>query len=133
MATISSSVRSPTPVPAAQHYLELTAGERPEAAYALLDESFRRRCDRPCFARLTASQREDAHRTLAELRAGATPRVEQLIAREGLNVKRLPMTELCEKAGGASRCLVCVFNDAPSDLAIPEAFRLSTVARAMGG
>ncbi len=71
--------RAPTPVPATQRYLELTAGERPDAAYALLDESFRRRCDRPCFARLTASQREEARRALAELRTGPAPRVEQLV------------------------------------------------------
>jgi len=74
-----AAARSPTPVPAAQRYLELTAGERPDAAYALLDESFRRRCDRPCFARLLASQREDARRALDELRTGAAPRVEQLV------------------------------------------------------
>ena len=74
-----ATARSPTPVPAAQHYLELTAGERPETAYALLDESFRRRCDRPCFARLTAAQREDARRALADLRTGAPPRVEQIV------------------------------------------------------
>lgn len=74
-----AATRSPTPASTAQRYLELTAGERPEAAYALLDESFRRRCDRPCFARLTASQREDARRAIAELRAGSAPRVEQLV------------------------------------------------------
>jgi N-dimethylarginine dimethylaminohydrolase len=45
-------------------------------------------------------------------------RVRKLIEREGYKVAEMAMPELCEKAGGASRCLVCVFRDAP-ELAIP--------------
>jgi hypothetical protein len=74
-----ATTHAPTPLPAAQRYLELTAGEHPEAAYTLLDESFRRRCDRACFTRLAAAQREDARRALSELRTGTAPRVEQLV------------------------------------------------------
>lgn len=51
-------------------------------------------------------------------------RVRKLIEREGYTVAELGMPELCEKAGGASRCLVCVFRDAP-DLAIPERYTLA--------
>lgn len=51
-------------------------------------------------------------------------RVRKLIEREGYTVAELGMPELCEKAGGASRCLVCVFRDAP-DLEIPSENLLS--------
>ncbi len=51
-------------------------------------------------------------------------RVRQLLVREGLKVEVLSMTELCEKAGGAARCLVCRFDGAPDDLVIPESSRL---------
>lgn len=63
----------------AQRYLELTASERPGAAYALLSEPFSARCDRACFARLAAAQREDARRALADLRAGGEPRVDYTV------------------------------------------------------
>lgn len=51
-------------------------------------------------------------------------RVRKLIEREGYTVAELAMPELCEKAGGASRCLVCVFRN-PGDLAIPERYTLA--------
>ena len=63
----------------AQRFLQLTASEHPGAAYALLGESFSSRCDRPCFARLAAAQREDSRRAVADLRAGSEPRVEYAI------------------------------------------------------
>lgn len=63
----------------AQRYLQLTASERPAAAYALLSDSFRARCDRLCFARLVAAQREDARRAVSDLRAGGEPRVDHSI------------------------------------------------------
>lgn len=47
-------------------------------------------------------------------------RVRKLIEREGYKVAELGMSELCEKAGGASRCLACVFTDAPSSIVIPD-------------
>jgi len=50
-------------------------------------------------------------------------RVRQLFAKDGLEVVTLPMAELCDKAGGASRCLVCHFPNAPA-LSIPSEFRL---------
>lgn len=51
-------------------------------------------------------------------------RVRKLLEREGLTVIELAMTELCEKAGGASRCLVCRFEHAPDSLTIPPESRL---------
>lgn len=51
-------------------------------------------------------------------------RVRGMLEREGLKVVELAMTELCEKAGGASRCLVCRFENAPDSLAIPPESRL---------
>ncbi|MFO0553544.1 MAG: hypothetical protein U0271_34500 [Polyangiaceae bacterium] len=55
------------------------------------------------------------------------PRVRGLIEREGMKVVDTPMNELCEKGGGASRCLVCRFDDAPS-IEIPDEFRLARFA-----
>ena len=52
-------------------------------------------------------------------------RVRGLLEREGLKVAELRMTELCEKAGGASRCLVCKFADAPSSIEVPAENRLA--------
>ena len=40
----------------------------------------------------------------------------------------LTMRELCEKGGGASRCLASIFR-LPEPLEVPEAYRLETVAR----
>jgi N-dimethylarginine dimethylaminohydrolase len=52
-------------------------------------------------------------------------RVRGMMEKEGMRVAELAMPELCEKAGGASRCLVCRFDDAPSTIQIPDASRLS--------
>lgn len=46
-------------------------------------------------------------------------RVHHLFERDGLDVTPLAMTELCEKGGGGTRCLVCHFPDAPDSLTIP--------------
>lgn len=51
-------------------------------------------------------------------------RVKELVSNAGMRVVTLEMKELCEKAGGASRCLVC---RASAPLAIPEAHRLARV------
>jgi N-dimethylarginine dimethylaminohydrolase len=59
----------------------------------------------------------------------APGRVRQLVESLGLRVRLLPMRELCEKAGGASRCLVCHAPDLAGPLRIPEQHRLSSVAR----
>lgn len=53
-----------------------------------------------------------------------SPRVRALMEKEGYKVAELAMSELCEKAGGASRCLVCRFDDAP-EIVIPDAYRLA--------
>lgn len=53
------------------------------------------------------------------------PRVRGLLEREGYKVAELRMTELCEKAGGASRCLVCKLADAPSSIVVPAEHRLA--------
>ncbi len=59
------------------------------------------------------------------------PRVAQLIAAQGLHVEALSMVELCEKAGGASRCLVCVGEGLADGITIPEAARLAAWERAL--
>jgi hypothetical protein len=64
------------PLSTVQHYLELAADERPNAAYAMLSEPFRHRCDLACFTRLAASQRDDARRALTDLRAGGEAHTE---------------------------------------------------------
>jgi N-dimethylarginine dimethylaminohydrolase len=53
------------------------------------------------------------------------PRVSRLLAGAGVSVEALSMVELCEKAGGAARCLACVCPDVPDDLPIPERARLA--------
>jgi N-dimethylarginine dimethylaminohydrolase len=53
-------------------------------------------------------------------------RVKELVEGAGMRVVTLPMRELCEKAGGASRCLVC---RAAAPVPIPEAQRLARVER----
>lgn len=50
------------------------------------------------------------------------PRVVDLMKGWGLEVVILPMTELCEKAGGASRCLVSRARVDASRVTIPEAY-----------
>jgi N-dimethylarginine dimethylaminohydrolase len=47
-------------------------------------------------------------------------RVREQVASWGMNIVELSMTELCEKAGGASRCLVSIASLDPSLFAIPS-------------
>ncbi|MBF5046418.1 amidinotransferase [Aggregicoccus sp. 17bor-14] len=54
-------------------------------------------------------------------------RVRALVAASGMQVVPLPMVNLCEKGGGASRCLVMVAR--VDGVQVPEANRLATVAR----
>lgn len=51
-------------------------------------------------------------------------RVRQLFERDRVEIVTLPMEELCEKAGGASRCLVCRFPDAPDTITVPDEARI---------
>lgn len=55
-------------------------------------------------------------------------RVKGLVRDFGLHVEELRMTELCEKGGGAARCLVCHAPGAARDLIIPEENRLGATA-----
>jgi len=55
-------------------------------------------------------------------------RVRGIIEREGFKVAELALPELCEKAGGASRCLVCVSYDADPMLQIPAEYSLARFA-----
>ena len=71
-----ATTKQQDPVTFAQRYLELAAGEHVDAAYALLSESFRRRCDRTCFARLLASQHDEARHAVADLHTGGAARLE---------------------------------------------------------
>jgi N-dimethylarginine dimethylaminohydrolase len=50
------------------------------------------------------------------------PRVLGLMRDLGLSVVVLPMVELCEKAGGASRCLVSRAHVDPARISVPAAF-----------
>jgi N-dimethylarginine dimethylaminohydrolase len=59
--------------------------------------------------------------------SGLPSRVRKLLERRGAEVVELPMLELCDKGGGASRCMVCVFTGAPDDLSIPDEARLASV------
>lgn len=60
------------PLSSGQRYLEQVAAGRFDAAYALLDEPTRKRCDRACFKQLAAAQQADARRALDDLqRSGA--------------------------------------------------------------
>jgi len=58
-------------------------------------------------------------------------RIKELIAGWGMRVRELPQGELCEKAGGASRCLVCHAPGALSGVDIPLENRLATIAAAI--
>ncbi len=49
-------------------------------------------------------------------------RVAELVASWGVGVVRLPMAELCEKAGGASRCLVSHARVSEGLVRVPEAY-----------
>ena len=74
-----ATTRPQDPVSAAQHYLDLASGEKVDAAYALLSEPFRRRCDRTCFARLLASQHDEARHAVADLHTGGAARLERTV------------------------------------------------------
>ncbi len=52
-------------------------------------------------------------------------RVEKILRAQGVTLERLSMTQLCENAGGAARCLVCVATGVPDDLVIPDRARLA--------
>jgi N-dimethylarginine dimethylaminohydrolase len=58
-------------------------------------------------------------------------RVGALFAAQGMRVERFTMTELCEKAGGASRCLVSHARLPRGQVHIPEENRLYAVAAAI--
>jgi N-dimethylarginine dimethylaminohydrolase len=60
-------------------------------------------------------------------------RVAGLVAALGMEVVRLDMRELCEKAGGASRCLVARASVDEGRIAIPEANRLAQVEKGLSG
>jgi hypothetical protein len=55
-------------------------------------------------------------------------RVARLVASLGMRVLRLTMRELCDKAGGASRCLVSRATVDEAHLRFPEEYRLAEVA-----
>ncbi|MBX5483394.1 MAG: amidinotransferase [Myxococcaceae bacterium] len=56
-------------------------------------------------------------------------RVVALVERAGMTVRRLPMPNLCEKGGGASRCLVSHARVRTGAVRIPEENRLAAIAR----
>jgi hypothetical protein len=55
-------------------------------------------------------------------------RVAALFEAEGLRVERFAMAELCEKAGGASRCLVSHARLPEGQVRIPDDNRLAAIA-----
>jgi len=55
-------------------------------------------------------------------------RVRALVEAQGMSVTLLAMRELCEKGGGASRCLVSHARLEPGSFTVPEENRLATVA-----
>jgi N-dimethylarginine dimethylaminohydrolase len=58
-------------------------------------------------------------------------RVKRIVSELEMQVVELPMLELCEKAGGASRCLVSVAPGAASSVEIPPEARLDAVAESI--
>jgi hypothetical protein len=60
----------PDPLPSARRYLDLAESGQIDAAYAMLSEDVRRRCDRTCFVRLLLSQRLELVQARAQVRAG---------------------------------------------------------------
>jgi N-dimethylarginine dimethylaminohydrolase len=60
-------------------------------------------------------------------------RVKALMEEHGMKVLSLAMGELCEKAGGASRCLVSYARVDPASIRIPEANRLASIAASIRG
>lgn len=55
------------------------------------------------------------------------PRVAQLVIEWGMEVVTLDMRELCEKAGGASRCLVSIADVPDGLVSVPEESRLDAI------
>lgn len=55
-------------------------------------------------------------------------RVKELVREWGMRVEELAMAELCEKGGGAARCLVCHAPGAATRVDIPEENRLAVTA-----
>jgi len=60
-------------------------------------------------------------------------RVKERVAQLGMEVVELDMGELCEKAGGASRCLVCHAPGVRDQLTIPPESTLAAVRDAIHG
>jgi N-dimethylarginine dimethylaminohydrolase len=58
-------------------------------------------------------------------------RVRGLVEQSGMRIEPLPMSELCEKAGGASRCLVSIARVPPGSIEIPPECALPYVASAI--
>lgn len=58
------------PLPSARRYLDLADSGQIDAAYAMLSDDVRRRCDRACFTRLLLSQRIELVQARAQVRAG---------------------------------------------------------------
>jgi N-dimethylarginine dimethylaminohydrolase len=58
-------------------------------------------------------------------------RVKALVQSFGVEVIELEMKELCEKAGGASRCLVCHVPEQVGSVRIPDENRLAPTAAAI--
>lgn len=56
------------------------------------------------------------------------PRIVDLVKSFGMEVVLLEMNELCGKAGGASRCLVCHVPDPPPEIRIPDDLTLARAA-----
>ena len=95
------------PLPSARRYLDLASDGQIEAAYALLSDEARARCDRACLTRLFISQRLELVQARAQVRAGEA-RVQkqaQLTLSDG-TVLRLAQPE----AGGGY-----LFDDNPLD------------------
>jgi N-dimethylarginine dimethylaminohydrolase len=58
-------------------------------------------------------------------------RVRALLEAQGMRVTTFILRELCEKGGGACRCLVSQARVAPGSFQVPEEHRLSAVAARM--
>jgi N-dimethylarginine dimethylaminohydrolase len=55
-------------------------------------------------------------------------RIVDLVKSFGMDVELLAMDELCGKAGGASRCLVCHVPDPPPEIRVPDDLSLASFA-----
>ncbi len=59
----------------------------------------------------------------------APTRVLTLLSQAGMEIRTLSMKELCEKGGGASRCLVSVAKVDAASVTLPPGHRLDAIAR----